>query len=256
MTTPSPKRRPRRLLQFSLRSLLVFVLLVSIGLSWLGVKLERARRQREAVRAVEKAGGLVWYDYEFDAKGDYVPQAQPSWLLELCGRDFFFDVLEVSALRGGLGYNEASHYFGDDEASHLKVLAKLTRLDLHSTEITDAGLEHLEGLSDLETLWLNNTQITDAGLEHLERLTSLEDLTLCNTQVTDAGLEHLEGLTSLEGLTLSRTPVTDAGLKHLEGLTNLADLALYDTQVTPEGVKKLQEALPECEIQCRHYWED
>ena len=74
--------------------------------------------------------------------------------------------------------------------------------------------------------------------------------------MSDAGLEHLGGLTSLEGLTLSRTPVTDAGLKHLEGLTNLADLALYDTQVTPEGVKKLQEALPECEIQCRHYWED
>jgi len=51
-TTPPPKRRIRRFLQFSLRSLLVFVLLVSIGLSWLGVKLERARRQREAVRVI------------------------------------------------------------------------------------------------------------------------------------------------------------------------------------------------------------
>ena len=49
MTTPPPKRRTRRLLQFSLRALLVFVLLVSIGMSWLAVKLEKARRQREAV---------------------------------------------------------------------------------------------------------------------------------------------------------------------------------------------------------------
>ena len=41
-----PKRRTRRFLQFSLRALLVFVLLVSVGMSWFAVKLERARRQR------------------------------------------------------------------------------------------------------------------------------------------------------------------------------------------------------------------
>ncbi len=35
----------------------MFVLLVSIGMSWLGVKLERARRQREAVEAIERLGG-------------------------------------------------------------------------------------------------------------------------------------------------------------------------------------------------------
>jgi len=40
------EKRKRRWFQFSLRSVLIFVLLVSIGLSWLGVKLERARRQR------------------------------------------------------------------------------------------------------------------------------------------------------------------------------------------------------------------
>jgi hypothetical protein len=51
MVTPRPKRRRRRFLQFTVRSLLVFVLLVSIGMSWFAVKLARARRQREAVEA-------------------------------------------------------------------------------------------------------------------------------------------------------------------------------------------------------------
>ena len=64
MTTPRPKRRTRRFLQFSLRALLVFVLLVSVGMSWLAVKLEKARRQKEAVEALVKLGGTAVYDRE------------------------------------------------------------------------------------------------------------------------------------------------------------------------------------------------
>jgi hypothetical protein len=56
-TTPRPKPRTRRFLQFSLRTLLIFVLLVSIGMSWFAVKLERARRQREAVEVIRTGGG-------------------------------------------------------------------------------------------------------------------------------------------------------------------------------------------------------
>ena len=64
MNDQRPKSGPRRFLQFSLRTLLVVVLLVSIGMSWLAVKLERARRQKEAVRTIEKAAGWVVYDYQ------------------------------------------------------------------------------------------------------------------------------------------------------------------------------------------------
>jgi hypothetical protein len=41
------EKRKRRWYQFSLRALLVFVLLVSIGMSWLAVRRQRVRRQRE-----------------------------------------------------------------------------------------------------------------------------------------------------------------------------------------------------------------
>ena len=46
------EQRKPRWFQFSLRALLLFVLLVSIGMSWLAVKLQRARQQRETVEEV------------------------------------------------------------------------------------------------------------------------------------------------------------------------------------------------------------
>ncbi len=53
-------RKPRlRWYQYSLRSLCLVMLLACIGMSWVGVKMQRARRQREAVEAIKKLGGEV-----------------------------------------------------------------------------------------------------------------------------------------------------------------------------------------------------
>jgi hypothetical protein len=243
MTTPRPKPRPRRFLQFSLRALLVFVLLVSVGMSWFAVKLEKARRQRQAVEVIGKAevigtaGGGILHEYEWPDTSAHPPD--PEWVRTFLGDDFLFDVVWVSVVED----------FGDDDVRHLKVLTNLVRLDLSGTQVTDAGLEHLERLTNLTDLYLSGTQVTDAGLGHLRGLTNLEYLYLRDTQVTDAGLEHLKELTKLTKLDLRDTQVTDAGLEHLEGLTKLELLALDGTQVTSEGVKKLQEALPDCAIQ-------
>ncbi len=217
---------------------MLFVLLVSIGMSWLAVRMEKARRQKEAVEAIEGAGGLVFYDYQSEDPSAEPPVPQRA--RALFGDDFFFDVDYVAAGRD----------FGDDEATYLKRLTNLTALSLTLTGITDAGLEHLEGLTTLTFLCLSGTQVTDAGLEHLEGLTRLTCLDLNDTPVTDAGLRHLEALTNLRWLSLADTQVTDAGLEHLNGLTHLYWLDLSGTQVTPEGVNRLQEALPECRVSC------
>lgn len=173
----------------SLRTLLVFVLLACM--SWLGVRLWQAIRQRAAVETIIKLGGFVTYDYMLDQSGNQLPDAQspgPECLRKLLGDDFF---------------------------------TRVVRVNLDSTEVTDADLEHLECLTQLQ--WLN----------------------LFNTGVTDAGLEHLKGLTQLQRLELGgATKVTDAGLEHLKGLTELGGLFLGGTKVTEEGEKKLQQALP------------
>ena len=69
---------------------------------------------------------------------------------------------------------------------------EIARVDLNSTQISDAGLVHLAGLTSLRTLRLMDTQITDAGLVHLAGLTSLQGLFLEETQVTDAGVARLQ----------------------------------------------------------------
>ena len=59
MTTnhPNPPKPRRRWFQFSLGSLFVLLTVLCV---WLGVTVERARKQRESVEAIEKA--LEWFD--------------------------------------------------------------------------------------------------------------------------------------------------------------------------------------------------
>ena len=54
-------RRWRRYLRFSVRGLIVVVLVVG---GWLGWIVRGARIQREAVAAITRAGGRVAYDWE------------------------------------------------------------------------------------------------------------------------------------------------------------------------------------------------
>ena len=111
----------------------------------------------------------------------------------------------------------------------------------------DDSLVHLKGLTALRVLDLHCTDVTDAGLVNLEGLTGLQTLDL-STDVTDAGLVNLKGLTGLQTLELRATKVTDAGLVHLKGLTGLRTLYLMGTNVTDAGVAALRKSLPNADI--------
>ncbi len=129
--------------QYSLRSLLLLVVVVAIPCSWLATEMQWAREQEEAVEAIWKAGGGVTYDYEVDASDEYIQGAEPAepvWLRRLLGDDFF-------ATPTGVGF-----LFSQD---------------------TDTALEHLRGLPQLSSLYLGSCKVTDAGLEHLRGLTKL-----------------------------------------------------------------------------------
>ncbi len=64
---PNPVSRPRRrFLRFSVRGLIVLVLVIG---AWLGWMVRSARIQREAVAAIENAGGEVLYDREWTDAG-------------------------------------------------------------------------------------------------------------------------------------------------------------------------------------------
>jgi hypothetical protein len=52
----------RQRVQFSLRSLLTFVLVCAVACSWLATEMRQARKQKETVEAIEKADFYVYYD--------------------------------------------------------------------------------------------------------------------------------------------------------------------------------------------------
>jgi internalin A len=265
-TLTEPVSRPwRRFLRFSVRGMIVLVLVIG---GWLGWIVRSARIQREAVTAIKKAGGEVWYDWQWHngRKFPGKPWA-PEWLIRAIGGDYFGRVAGVRYSRRAtqcylaLLVEIRKHprhpdytppysrvrvpgYDGTFTAD-LKSLGDLTDLDLSSTDVTDDGLANLAGLTNLVTLNLEGTQITDAGLINLERLTKIETLYLPDNRITDAGLSHLTGLAKLSRLCLLRdTQVTDSGLRHIKRIPNLSSLDLRGTQATSAGVKELQEALP------------
>ena len=66
-----PTRRPWwRYLRFSLRGLIVIVLIIGGSLGWM---VQSARVQREAVAAIEKAGGIVQYERRHWSRPNSLP---------------------------------------------------------------------------------------------------------------------------------------------------------------------------------------
>ena len=95
--------------------------LVSLGMSWVAVRMKKTRQQDQAVEEIRKLGGSVSYDYEIEESGGLTKAGRPgrAWLRHLLGEHFFeTPVAVVFTSRPGL-------------------------------QVTDAGLEHSKGLTQL-----------------------------------------------------------------------------------------------------------
>jgi len=259
-----PVSRPWcRYLRLSVRGLIVLVLVVGLALGWI---VRSARIQREAVAAIENAGGNVSYDWEW-SNGKNIMGGKPwapRWLVDLIGVDYVGHVafvrltpngaddavmVHVGRLKGlqlftydqsGFDCVFSSPTLSDAGLSHLTELTNLSVLWLSDTQATDAGLVHLAGMTQLSYLHLSGARITGAGLAHLKGLTKLTYLCVSKTQLTDGGLAHLKGLQNLSGLDLEGTQVTDLGLMNLKNLTNLSTLILDGTRVSDSGLAQLK----------------
>ena len=244
-------RNPRRRwLQISLRSMLAITTLICV---WLAVQVNNARRQRDAVTAIEAVGGNVVYDYQLNAKGSWINGAEvpgPEWLRRILGPHYFCHVVHVPFKGferpqevtddlieqiGGLAGLQflslrACVNVTDNGIGHLKSLHSLKLLDLERTQVTERGLRSLKSLTKLEALGLDNTKLTDAGLSELRAWPNLKRLFFKECpEVTDVGLGHIKNLNSLETLSFSKcSKVTNAGLEQLAGLSGLTRLSVID----------------------------
>ena len=84
MTTSSTTAKPRRRwLQFSLRTLLVLMLVCGAGFGWLAHQVDRARAQKRAAVEIEK----LWASVEFEDVSGGMIRTAVAWLGKLFGED-------------------------------------------------------------------------------------------------------------------------------------------------------------------------
>ncbi len=274
-TKPAKKRR--RWLQFTMRGLIVLMVLAAIGAFWLRNEVQRAREQR---LATEKAT-------ELHANLQYA-NSGPGWLESLLGEDIFLkveraetrqstttdldmawlaalddlQVLSFAAIpetvpRPRMGDSTVAHVadmhelrilsvprfdLSDHGAQALRNHPEMEELELRETLITDAGLAYISGMHKLQRLDLSVLSgVTDAGLIHLRRLKELQSLSLNGTNVSGTGLEHLSQMNSLTALSLSETPLTDEGLRHIGQLKSLGRLEIESKLISNAGIAHLDD---------------
>jgi hypothetical protein len=159
--------------QFSIRSLLMLMIVVAIMCSWLAAEMKAANEQKKAVEAIRLLGGKAIYDFRFDQSGYLIyvdsdpfdarkepDPPYPKCLLSIFGDDFFMAVYYVE-------------------------------ISMPTQEVTDDSLIHVQKFVGLRKLLLQETSVTDAGLSHLQHL-PLNDLVFRGEHITDDGLKRLE----------------------------------------------------------------
>jgi hypothetical protein len=250
----------RRWFQYSLRSLLLFMVLASVLFAWLGWNVHRARLQRQEV-AWLKEQAYVGYDFQYpsgfrcrsqayglDDLDVVAVSAVPQWLLDLAGADFFHNVVHVG-VRRRYGYSKDNPNADDALLRRLHAFPNLRRLDLRHCGVTDQGLRYLPGLRHLEILNLSHTSVTDDGLPYIGKLKSLKEVDLSHNRVGGRGFHRLTPLQHLEVLCLTYTPVSDEAMKAVTALPRLWYVSVDGcTRLTPEGVAAFQRALPKCRL--------
>lgn len=156
----------RRWFRFSLVWLIILVPLFGIPASFIAVRLQTGRNEREL--EAKCPGGSVG--------------------CRKLGGPFSSDV-SVASIYFNSQFTDADL---KSLQGRLKEQPDLEVLVLRGTLVTDAGLVHLQGLKRLRLLHLAGTQVTDAGLVHLQGLTQLRSLDLTGTQVTEEGVANLQ----------------------------------------------------------------
>lgn len=246
------RSRTVRWLQFSLRTLLLSVLLVAGVLSWWRMNHIRSQEEDNAVAVLNR----------FIAKVRVADNSTPPMVRNLAGPDWLRSLLTFTVPRtfdriialdcnGAFGREPVAitrdssgclrvetESIGPKEITALNKLKSLRILSVAANaDVTDHSIETLRNLHHLEVLNLGNTGITDEGLRHLDSFPALRTLFVFNTGITDRGLAALTRLSRLENLDLDSTGITDEGLQHLV-ILGLKRLSVNGTRVSNEGLRQ------------------
>ena len=230
MNFKKSKKQKRTWLNFSLRALFYFTLVIAAGIAYWSVK---ASNQRRIVTWVEQNGGSVWYENEAPMQL-FVPQEHRY------PHDWKWIPLSEESKKG-LDKNYEWHVAGVDfvtvpgridlmaktELADISPLAELKHLKYVRIGVSQVSdLSPLADLPDLVQLSILSTQVSD--LKPLSGLTNLESLFIGNSNISD--VTPISGLNKLNSLRFYSSKISD--ITPLASLNNLTSLSLYSSQVT------------------------
>lgn len=249
----------RRWLQYSLRTLFLLTLVVSLAASWVGVHLQRARRQEQALEVLRALGAHVRLR-ESPTRIDRVfgiEEVRHAYLvLENPTADQLATLSTVSC---------------EPVESELRVILEIANPEFRSLPripgwcalslrgaIDDAWLREASRHDNVTHLLVTaydesrSSLITDEGVSYLTRLGRLEWLSIDGcvehgiVDIGDEGCRHVSRIETLRHLKISATPgypgISDAGLKSISTLPNLEKLDLVGCgRVTERGLDHLKE---------------
>jgi len=174
----------RRLMRFSLKTLLAFMAIFSI---WLGMHVRSARLQKEAVKAIQEHDVRVAYDFQYDQTNSWVP----SWLRQKLGDDFFHSVVDVSfwPRYQGKAVVDVSYW--------PRYPGKA--MEVRQTPAMPPLRELLAGFPKIRCLRLWSTQVTDENIKVLANLDSLERVVVFDPEnISDKGDVYRKAINHLE----------------------------------------------------------
>ena len=203
----------RRLLQFSLASILIVMTVLSV---WLAYRANT--KTSRAIANIKNSGGRVEQTEDSDPDKPVIEKLSFQGNSETTNRD----ILPIRDLKN------------------------VNRIDLDYTDVDD--ISPIRNQINLRWLDLEGTKISSEDLVNLERLDKLIILVLTDTKISNEGLEYIADMTQLLELRLNNTEISDECLVHFKKLKRLREINLRGTKVTRAGIRRLQLDLPNCEI--------
>ncbi len=255
---PTHPIRRFRLFRFSLKTLLIFMLLSGIYFGVVIPKQQRGKRESDAIKAIRGLAyhGQFLYDYQLDESGN--PRRNPNpenptpvWIQKVLGEYTFSTVKYISleatsafpwstSLNSSNGLttqletfrnvevlNTKNCFSGVQDLQCLSKMKKLRKLSVSSSNTlqTFAGIENCKRL---HSLTLDN--VSAESFEPLGDLSELSDLTIlhCREVKSLAGIANHKNLKNLEMRIVPSVTSLDflAGLENLESLSVCHALAL------------------------------
>jgi Leucine-rich repeat (LRR) protein len=258
-SNPSPPATKRLRFRFSLRTLLIAMVVLGLAAAWVGSVANRVRKQRAIVQELKSSGADIYYDYQREVNRGGNKSRLPfgdAVLSRTVGDDVFAYVAHVSwyrtddrthaalALLPQLPRLTRLHIRGphvtDDSLALIARNPQLSILEIDDAKISSAGISHLRELKQLRELFLVGNEYQDEMLSGMEQLSQVQQLRVNGTRFTPTGLVHIGKMRQLKLLDLHESlAIDDDGLAHLQGLTNLEWLKLPPT-ITDAGLIHLR----------------